>query len=82
MKFENFLKYVIINIRGGNMNNIIELSNAIKYDSYKCTQCLKCVNECQNKSLYFDRKGIVLKFVTLMLCFIILMMELLKVVIL
>ena len=61
MKFEYFSKYVIINVRSDNMNNIVELSNAIKHDLNKCTQCLKCVNICQNKSLSFDKNNIILK---------------------
>ena len=43
------------------MNNIVELSNAIKHDLNKCTQCLKCVNICQNKSLSFEKNNIILK---------------------
>lgn len=49
--FEYFYKYVIINIRGENMDNIINFSNIIKYDFNRCTQCRKCVYKCPTRAL-------------------------------
>lgn len=44
------------------MNYISELSNTIKYDFKKCTQCVKCIHVCHTKALSLCDSKIELKY--------------------